>query len=37
MSQYKDPAQIKSLVKQAYLINEVLDKHSFTKILDIGT
>ena len=37
MSQYKDKLQIKSLVKQAYLINEVLDKHSFTKILDIGT
>ena len=37
MSQYKDPDQIKSLVKQAYLINQILDKNSFTKILDIGT
>jgi 2-polyprenyl-3-methyl-5-hydroxy-6-metoxy-1,4-benzoquinol methylase len=37
MSQYKDKLQIKSLIKQAHLINEVLDKHSFETILDIGT
>lgn len=37
MNQYKDKAQIKSLIKQAHLINQVLDEYSFTSILDIGT
>lgn len=37
MNQYKDKAQVKSLIKQAYLINQVLDEYGFTSILDIGT
>ena len=37
MNQYKDQYQVKSLIKQAYLINQVLDEYNFTSILDIGT
>lgn len=37
MSQYKNQHQVKSLIKQAYLVNQVLDKYNFTTILDIGT
>lgn len=37
MNQYEDKAQIKSLIKQAYLINQVLDKYGFNSILDVGT
>lgn len=37
MSQYEDKAQIKSLIKQAYLINQVLDEHGFNSVLDVGT
>ena len=37
MNQYKDPNQVKSLIKQAFLINQVLDEYNFTTILDIGT
>jgi len=37
MNQYKDKTQIKSFIKQAYLINQILDEYGFTSILDIGT
>lgn len=37
MNQYQDKLQIRSLIKQAYLINQVLDEYGFTSILDIGT
>jgi hypothetical protein len=37
MNQYKDKAQVKSMIKQAYLINQVLDEYGFSSILDIGT
>ena len=37
MNQYKDQYQVKSLIKQAFLINQVLDEYNFTNILDIGT
>lgn len=37
MSQYKDQNQVRSLIKQAYLINQVLDEYNFTTILDVGT
>lgn len=37
MNQYKDKIQLKSLIKQAHLINQVLDEYKFFSILDIGT
>lgn len=37
MNQYSDPAQIRSLIKQAYIINLVLDEYGFKTILDVGT
>ena len=37
MNQYKDLNQVKSLIKQAFLINQVLDEYGFSSILDIGT
>ena len=37
MNQYEDKAQIKSLIKQAHLINQVLDKYGFSSVLDVGT
>ena len=37
MNQYKDKAQVKSMITQAYLINQVLDEYGFTSVLDIGT
>ena len=37
MNQYKDKAQINSLIKQAFYINDVLDKYGFKSVLDIGT
>ena len=37
MNQYKDLNQVKSLIKQAFLIYQVLDEYGFSSILDIGT
>ena len=37
MNQYEDKAQIRSLIKQAYLINRVLDDYGFSSVLDVGT
>ena len=37
MNQYNDKTQIKSLIKQAYLINQVLDEYGFSSVLDVGT
>jgi hypothetical protein len=37
MNQYKDYYQVKSLFKQAFYINDVLDKYKFKSVLDIGT
>ncbi len=37
MNQYEDKAQIRSLIKQAYLINRVLDEYGFSSVLDVGT
>jgi len=37
MNQYEDKAQIKSLIKQAHLINQVLDEYGFSSVLDVGT
>ena len=37
MNQYKDKAQIISLIKQAFYINQVLDKYGFSSVLDVGT
>ena len=37
MKQYEDKTQIRSLIKQAYSINQVLDEYGYKTILDIGT
>ena len=37
MYQYQDEFQIRSLLNQAYFINQVLDEYGFTSVLDIGT
>jgi hypothetical protein len=37
MNQYEDKAQVRSLIKQAYLINQVLDEYAFSSVLDVGT
>ena len=37
MTQYSNSNQVRSLIKQAYLVNQVLDAYGFTTVLDIGT